>query len=188
MRVGEGFGQLRMTGDVCDEYSMTSMRPYPYRSEEDLIERKEVENLNPVWSDDAYAMGAWPGYVKAPPNPSLEREVYPIRRGMSRLRWNKAGPWNLNYKPGEGSLMGYASYPEWLENMLKTGPSITEHVIWLALSTAGVFSAIAAYRAMDREPSTAWKAALGAGIAVSALLPLGYLGILAAVIAKKQGS
>jgi len=155
MRVGEGFGQLRMTGDVCDEYSQISMRPYPYRSEEDLIERNEITNLNPTWSESAY--DNWPAHVTAPPNPSAENEVYKIRRGMSRLRWNKAGPWNLNSRPGEGSLQGMGQIKTFDLNSLPVGARIALEV--LAAGTCAV-AAVALYRAVGYEKSGFWKAVL----------------------------
>lgn len=179
MRIGNGIGQLRMTGDICDEYSMTSLRPYPYKSEEMLIDEGEVTNLNPPWSDDAYAMSGWPGYVKAPPIPSLEREIYPIHRGMRRLRWNKAGPWNLNRPKGE-ELTGLGiSWPDYMETILKRGFTASELAVGGVLSGAGIFAAIGAYRAIDKQPKMLWKIALGVGVGVLVLPALGFIATLA---------
>jgi len=200
MRVREGLGQLKMTGKICDEYALKSLRPYPYKSEEMLVEEKEIEDLNPVWSDEVYKKD-WSAAVPAPSIPSTEKEVYRIRRGMSRLRWNKAGPWNMN--PGPDSLEGFgeeavditpavtaavvpAISPEMVEvstvspNYAGVGAGIAAaSLVGGAIST---LEAIAIFRVVGREPSAFWKAMLlFAGIGSCGMALVGLFGVGAGV-------
>lgn len=92
-----GLGQLRETGTDFDQYSNHSQRPFPFKSERELINDGEAEDLVPKWGNMD-----WPGFVPPPRVPSLERERRRIRRGMRDRLWPHAGTWNLNVDPLEG--------------------------------------------------------------------------------------
>jgi len=91
MRVRDSLGQLRVAGRDVDFYSDVSQRPFPYKSEDELIDEGIERNTEPPWG--GYD---WPGYVTPPAVPSLEEEVYNVRRGDARKLWAHAGTWNLN--------------------------------------------------------------------------------------------
>lgn len=98
-------GQLRTAGPTPDYYLAPSLRPFPFKSESELIKEGVITNLEPPWGKLD-----WPGWklpsVPYPGGiPSLENEVYDIRRSMSKTLWNKASPWNLNYREGSWGRM-----------------------------------------------------------------------------------
>ena len=98
MRIGENLGQLRMSGKVPYQYDMTSARPYPYKSEDELIAEGLETDLIPPWGDVPGMQPAylWPHYVAPPQVPSLEAEVYKIRRAENGTIYPWAGTWNDN--------------------------------------------------------------------------------------------
>ena len=92
MRVLDSLGQLRTGGEIPTMYSHYSERPYPYYSEDELIRMGLLDQLRPV-----YGNTPWPSTVPPPEVPSLEREVYAIRRGEQQLLWPWAGTWAANW-------------------------------------------------------------------------------------------
>jgi len=100
MRVRDSLGQLRVAGRDVDFYSDVSQRPFPYKSEDELIDQGIETDLVPPWGDmpdkDSQPAYLWPDYVKPPDIPSLEEEVYKYRQGDARRLWPYAGTWNWN--------------------------------------------------------------------------------------------
>lgn len=166
-----GLGQLRTAGPTPDYYLAPSARPFPFKSESELIDEGVIDNLEPPWGKLD-----WPGWkmpsVPYPGGiPSLENEVYDIRRSMLDTVWNKASPWNLNYRKGNWGTLT----PPTQDNLGSLGenPFTTTETVWTLVGIASAtLSLIFLIRAIPREPEGFWKAvgimgAVGSGVAVA---------------------
>lgn len=195
MRVKDSLGQVRVAGRIANEYSNVSRRPYPFKSEDQLIDEGIETDLIPPWGEIPAGDGKpevpaynWPDYVPPPPVPSLEEEVYAIRRSDTATRYPWAGTWNDNrISTKELNKTTYPKSPA----MAGLGDPDTGRFLILGaggLLMTPVFGVIsyAAFRAIGKEEKKLFKVALGIGgvifglNALSALI-VGVGGIAAAV-------
>jgi len=187
MRVGENLGQLRMAGKVPYMYDMYSARPYPYKSEAELIDEGLETNLVPIWGNMP-----WPKFVPPPPVPSQEAEVYQIRRAENGTIYPWAGTWNYSRLPSKE--LDKTSYPMG-PPMDGLGQAAMPFALTgvAALLMAPILGGLsyASFRAIGNEPKTLWKVALGAGGVIFGLHALGFvmggLGSLALATVPQQG-
>lgn len=174
-----GLGQLRTAGPTPDYYLAPSQRPFPPMSESEMIDKGIIHNLEPIWGKLD-----WPGWkmpsVPYPGGvPSLENEVYEIRRSMRDTVWPHASTWNLNYEKGQWGRMTPPT-PDNLGALAAeaagTGPEAAARASGIAggLIAAAISTlvAIASIRAMGGEKKIFWKIMLGAGAAGSILAVL----------------
>lgn len=155
-------GQLRVAGSAPDYYLQASYRPFPFKSEEDLIDQGEIHNLVPPWGTLD-----WPDWKTPPPVPSVENESYHIKRSMAKNVWPHAATWNLNYqKDNWGTLpenlnptptfQGFGADPEDALKATTTAAALISAGIW-GLVAAGII------RIIRKEDSTFWQIVLGVG-------------------------
>ena len=180
MRVLDSLGQLRVAGKIYNEYSNVSKRPYPYKSEDELIESGIETDLIPPWGDmygkDGSPAYSWPDYVKPPNVPSEETEVYGIRRGETSTLYPWAGTWNDNRISTR--VLDRTTYPESpVMAGLGQGEKTSEGLGIIMVPIFGVV-AYASYRAMVKEDKAVWKIALGAGAVIAGLGVLRSLAII----------
>lgn len=180
MRVSS-LGQLRVSGRIANEYSNVSKRPYPYKSEDNLIDEGIETNLIPPWGDmpgkDSQPAYTWPDYVKPPNVPSLEEEVYSIRRTDSSTIYPWAGTWNDNrLSTKELKKTTYPKSPVMAGLGQMTQPEKAPMAVKiLMIPVLGALS-YASFRAVDSEKNAIWKTVLAAG---GALFGLGAVCTLA---------
>jgi hypothetical protein len=166
VRESASIGQLRIADRAGDQYLSPSERPFPPLSESELIDKGVIHNLEPVWGKLD-----WPGW-KAPPSiPSLENEVYDVRREMRRVIWPRRSPWKLNYRARSAGTLT----PPTKDNLgfFHDGwsPSWPKVVSFIMLAASSVLISTASVRAMKKEEKLFWKIVLGVS-AFSPTIPL----------------
>lgn len=183
MRVTDSLGQVRVAGKIYDFYSDVSRRPYPFKSEDDLIDEGIETDLIPPWGEIPAGDGkpavpayTWPDYVSPPAVPSLEEEVYAIRRGDTRTRYPWAGTWNDNrISTKELNKTTYPKSPA----MAGLGQDAAGLALMggLGILMAPVWGTVAyaSFRAIGKEEKTLLKIALGVGGVIFGLHALGAL-------------
>lgn len=203
MRVADSLGQVRVAGKIYNFYSNVSRRPYPFKSEDDLIDEGIETDLIPPWGEIPAGDGkpavpayTWPDYVSPPAVPSLEEEVYAIRRGDTRTRYPWAGTWNDNrISTKELNKTTYPKSPA----MAGLGQGRSDAPVFVALGAGAILLApvlgviaYAAFRAIGKEDKPIFKVALGVGgvmFGLNALsaLAVGVGGLTAGAIAASRG-
>jgi hypothetical protein len=168
---GADLGQLRVAGSTPDYYLDESSRPFPFKSEERLIDEGVIRNNEPTWGKLD-----WPEWKVPPAVPSLENEVYDIRRAMMKTIWPHAGTWNLNYQKGNWGTLKESDDPTPTMVGLGAGP---EHLPAAQMISAGLLSAalstlvaISTFRVIGKEPNTFWQIMLGVGGGLSIIVAL----------------
>lgn len=165
-------GQLRVAGSSPDYYLQASYRPFPFKSEEDLIKEGTIRNTVPPWGSLD-----WPLWKTPPAVPSLENEAYHIKRTMVKSVWPHAATWNLNYQKGNWGTLPEGLSPtaefQGIDDTTTQGPEHLPAVMGVAggLVTAAIWSLIAygIFRVIKKEDTTFWKVTLAAGGGLSAI-------------------
>jgi hypothetical protein len=159
---GADLGQLRVAGSTPDYYLDESSRPFPFKSEGKLIDEGVITNLEPIWGKLD-----WPDWKVPPPTPSVENEVYDIRRSMKDTIWPHAATWNLNYHKGNWGTLKESESPTPTMVGLGEGPEHAEAAtlisVGLFAAAISTFTAIAAFRVIGKEQNTFWQIMLGVG-------------------------
>lgn len=171
-------GQLRVAGSAPDYYLQASYRPFPFKSEEDLIDQGEIHNLMPPWGTLD-----WPDWKTPPPVPSVENESYHIRRSMAKNVWPHASTWNLNYqKDNWGTLPENLNPTPTFQGLGADSPESAILIGGVAGAAISSVVAYAVFRAMTKEDKIGWKIVLGVGGAMS------VIGAIRAIILVMKGT
>lgn len=168
-------GQLRVAGSSPDYYLQASLRPFPFKSEGDLINEGTIRNTMPPWGTLD-----WPDWKKPPAVPSLEHEAAHIKRSMIKNVWPHAATWNLNYQKGNwGTLPENLSPTPTFQGFGADEASAAPPAMAVAggLVTTALWTlvAIGIFRVIKKEDSTFWQVALGLGGGLSAINAVGGL-------------
>jgi hypothetical protein len=123
MRVSD-LGQMRPLNTDYTMYSKKSMRPPPFKSERELIDDGQAEDLIPPWGNMD-----WPKFVPPPPIPDPSGENIRIKREMRARLWPHIHTWNLNEDPMEG-----------LGEMAPMGP-VAKKALWSSIAGIALVAA-----------------------------------------------
>jgi hypothetical protein len=155
-------GQLRVAGSTPDYYLQAAYRPFPFKSEGDLIDEGKLRNTMPP-----YGTLDWPMWVPPPPVPSIENEAYHIRRSMVKNIWPHAATWNLNYQKGNWGTLPENLSPTPEFQGIGEGPehAMPAMIVANGLVSAALWGLVAAgiIRVIQKEGSTFWQIMLGVG-------------------------